>query len=81
MDINRDVVSIFLDLKKAFDTIDHNLLIAKLEYYNLSSNSIHLIKNYLENRLYYVKVETASSLKGDSSVGVPQGSVLLIHLK
>ena len=71
-----EVVSVFLDLSKAFDTVDHTLLINKLERYNFSIKSILLIKNYLSNRSVRVCVNGCLSEKKPLNVGVPQGSIL-----
>ena len=76
LDNNLDVLAIFLDLKKAFDTIDHELLLIKLKYYNVNQNSINLIKDYLSNRHFYVKVGESQAEKGSSKIGIPQGSIL-----
>ena len=76
LDDNLDVLAIFLDLKKAFDTIDHDLLLVKLQYYNVNENARNLIKDYLFNRHFYVKVENSLGEKGSSKIGIPQGSIL-----
>ena len=70
------VISIFLDLSKAFDTIDHQLLLIKLNKYGFSSNALDLIKNYLENRVSIVCFDGKSSSKEILKSGVPQGSIL-----
>jgi retron-type reverse transcriptase len=70
------VIGVFLDLSKAFDTVDHDLLLSKLDYYGFSENANKLIKNYLHNRIsvvcYNGKKSKAETLKS----GVPQGSIL-----
>ncbi len=75
MDKNETQINIYLDLSKAFDTIDHNILINKLEYYGVTGSSINLFKSYLSNCKQYVEFkDTASSLL-DITAGVPQGSI------
>ena len=64
---------IFIDLKKAFDTVDHALLVKKLNVYGISNS---WLSNYLTNRKQYVYVDGHSSNLLDVSCGVPQGSVL-----
>ena len=49
-------VSIFMDLSKAFDTLNHNLLIAKLEAYGFERDSLSLMKSYLNDRQQWVRV-------------------------
>ena len=70
------VVGIFIDLSKAFDTIDHNKLLRKLEHYGIRGNASDLIKSYLSNRKQYVSVLDENSDKLHVVWGVPQGSVL-----
>ena len=54
LDNKQHVIAIFLDLSKAFDTIDHNLLLIKLEKYGFSKRALALMKNYLTNRFSLV---------------------------
>ena len=69
-------IGIFLDLSKAFDTLNHNILLHKLKHYGLSKNSTGLIRNYLENRTHYVNFDNVNSDHQKISTGVPQGSIL-----
>ena len=70
-------VGIFLDAKKAFDSIFHKILLKKLSYYGLSSESCSLIDSFLSNRTQFVSSNSVnSSLLSNHSIGVPQGSIL-----
>lgn len=69
-------IGIFIDLKKAFDTINHDILIAKLERYGIRGIVLDWIKSYLHKRSQYVKVGDSTSTCLDIVCGVPQGSVL-----
>ena len=69
-------ISIFLDLSKAFDTIDHSVLIFKLKHYGFYDNSLKLIENYLSERYQYVQINDIKSEQCSLSTGVPQGSIL-----
>ena len=68
--------TIFMDLSKAFDTIDHNLLLAKLNAYGIGPNSLNFIKSYLTNRFQRCKIGSCFSGWRKISCGVPQGSIL-----
>jgi hypothetical protein len=68
--------AIFMDLSKAFDTINHELLIAKLHAYGVDKRSLVLIKDYLSGRKQRVKIGSTYSSWSDLKEGVPQGSVL-----
>ena len=68
--------AVLMDLSKAFDTINHDLLIAKLEAYGFDKNSLNIIKDYLSDRWQRTKVNTSFSDWTELLSGVPQGSVL-----
>ena len=57
MDNSETPISIFLELSKAFDLLDHNILLYKLKYYGINSNSLQLLENYLTNRKQYIEFE------------------------
>ena len=65
-----------MDLSKAFDTLDHNILLAKLTSYGITGIANNLIKSYLSNRKQFVEYDGVKSDMLTISTGVPQGSVL-----
>lgn len=67
---------IYLDLAKAFDTVNHNILISKLMHYGIRGNALNLVKSYLTNRMQYVEISGIKSKSLTVRCGVPQGSVL-----
>ena len=69
-------VNIFVDFHKCFDTIDHAILIRKLELYGVTRTLLNLINNYLTNRTQSVRIKDSISPPLPISKGVPQGSVL-----
>ena len=69
-------LSIFLDLKKAFDTCQHSILIKKMSYYGFRGVASTWFHNYLHNRTQYVNINNTKSSKMTITCGVPQGSVL-----
>jgi len=73
---NKFVASIFIDLKKAFDTINFSILLRKLENYGFRGHINSYLESYLTNRLQYVQYISTSSSQLPVSCGVPQGSVL-----
>ncbi len=76
MDSAKFTIGVFIDLKKAFDTIDHKILIKKLEMYGIRGIASDWIKCYLSNRKQYVLYNDTSSDMLDINCGVPQGSIL-----
>ena len=66
------VVGIFMDLSKAFDTIDHKKLMAKLNHYGIRGMCHDLFQSYLSNRTQYTNFQQIVQIE----YGVPQGSVL-----
>ena len=72
----KHVLGIFIDLSKAFDTIDHKILLKKLEHYGIRGNAYNLISSYLNNRHQYTHIFGEDSEKMLVQYGVPQGSVL-----
>ncbi len=77
LDKNSCVGTVFLDLKKAFDTVIHNILLAKLTHYNFSEQAIKWMKSYLLNRKQCVIVNGVESPYLECPMGVPQGSILV----
>ena len=69
-------MNIYADLSKAFDCLDHDIIISKLKYYGLSDNAIKLLKIYLSKRDQYVQLGNFKSQYHNISCGIPQGSVM-----
>ncbi|MCG8078589.1 MAG: hypothetical protein JAY75_20420 [Candidatus Thiodiazotropha taylori] len=70
------VGTIMVDFRKAFDLVDHSLLLKKLSYYHCGSNFLRLMTSYLNNRFQAVTVNGKHSTFAEISSGVPQGSIL-----
>ena len=69
-------LNIFIDLRKAFDTINHDILLGKLELYGIRGLPLKLFKNYLSNRVQRVRINNAVSDPRTVSMGLPQGGLL-----
>ena len=76
MNRNLTPVNVYIDLSKAFDCLDHNILLSKLKFYGLNDNAIRLLKNYLSDRYQYVQLRNIQSQLHGISRGIPQGSVM-----
>jgi hypothetical protein len=76
MDKGEIPINIYLDLSKAFDTLDHEILLFKLQYYGVKDESLLLLRNYLSDRKQYVDFNEKQSDLRAISTGVPQGSIL-----
>jgi retron-type reverse transcriptase len=68
--------TVFLDLKKAFDMVDHKLLCKKLQYYKISTNSMKWFESYLSLRKHNSCIGNNISNPEPVKYGVPQGSIL-----
>ena len=67
---------LFIDLKKAFDTINHEILLSKLELYGFKGVSLNLFRDYLSDRTQVTVINNINSETSFISCGVPQGSIL-----
>ena len=67
---------VFLDLKKAFDLVDHRVLLEKLSVYRCDVTPLQWFKSYLHNRMQLVRFKNPYSQTRNISTGVPQGSIL-----
>ena len=76
LDNHNTPLNIFLDLSKAFDTLDHTILLDKLLYYGIRSTAYNLLRSYLANREQFVELNDTASKTLPIVTGVPQGSIL-----
>ena len=76
IDCKEITAGVFLDLSKAFDTIDHDILFNKLEHYGISGMALTWIKSYFFERKQFVEFNQTSSSEQTIKCGVPQGSIL-----
>ena len=72
----KHVIGVFIDLSKAFDTINHKKLLIKLEHYGIRGVCLNLIRSYLSNRTQFTNFQQILSDECPVEYGVPQGSVL-----
>ena len=76
LDEGNYAISIFIDLTKAFDTVDHEILLDKLDRYGIRGHANSLFRSYLSKRKQYTVINGVDSSICDVIYGVPQGSVL-----
>ena len=68
-----DTLGVFIDLSKAFSTVDHQILIKKLQYYGIEGTALEWFKSYLSKRKQYISSQDISESFLDIICGVPQG--------
>ena len=73
---NEHTLGIFIDLRQAFDTVDHQLLLQKLELYGIKNNNLKWFQSYLSNRKQFIKSNNESKNLEIIRCGIPQGSIL-----
>ena len=73
---NEDTDVIYLDFEKAFDKVDHQILLQKLKQYKIGGKLYQWISDYLSNRRQTVVIQGTKSYEGEVTSGVPQGTVL-----
>ena len=76
IDSNNFACGVFVDLQKAFDTVNHKILISKLKYYGVRGIALKWFETYLSNRSQFVTIHDKQSSTNLTSSGVPQGSIL-----
>ncbi len=76
MDRGQYNLVVFLDIKKAFDTVNHDILLKKLEMYGLGDSALALLRNYLTDRTQKCQLQDMLSKQRKITCGIPQGSIL-----
>ena len=76
LNLNKNTALLLLDLKKAFDTVNHEILLSKRHHYGIQGNANKLFASFLTNRQQYVFLNYTQSNCRPINCGVPQGSVL-----
>ena len=76
LDQSNTPINVYLDLSKAFDTLDHNIILSKLQFYGFTNSALKLCKNYLSDRKQFVQVNNTKSFEIYITMGVPKGSLL-----
>ena len=76
LDNDKYVFSVFLDFRKAFDCVDHTILLSKLNHYGVRGLPLDFLKSYLSDRYQFVRIGNSNSNLARITHGVPQGSIL-----
>ena len=75
MDLGNVPINLYIDLSKAFDTLDHSILIDKLSYYGICGVENLMLRTYLSNRHQYMEYNGSKLETKSISIGMPQGSI------
>ena len=75
-DENKITIAVFLDLTRAFDCVNHEILCKKMEYYGIKNSALEWFKSYLAERKQYVSLNGVHSDIKNVNIGIPQGSIL-----
>ena len=73
---NQFTALLLMDLRKAFDTVSHRILLQKLLYYGIRGSAYSLMESYLSNRQQFVFINNSASSSKSINIGIPQGSIL-----
>ena len=76
MDHGKLTGAVFIDLQKAFDAVDHSVILQKLPYYGINGTELSWVKSYLQDRYQFVQCGHSKSTCQLVKYGVPQGSIL-----
>ena len=76
LDTKKFACGVFVDLQKAFDTVNHDILLSKLEYYGINGIANEWLRSHLTNRCQSVRLGDVCSDEMNINCGVPQGSIL-----
>ena len=75
-DENKITIAVFLDLTRAFDCVNHEILCKKIEHYGIKNNALEWFKSYLSDRKQYVSLNGVQSDIKNVNIGIPHGSIL-----
>ena len=76
LDTKKHNISILIDMKSAFDTVNHSILLKKFDFYGIRGHPLSLFGSYLTDREFYVELKNTKSTRRKLNVGIPQGSIL-----
>ena len=76
LDKSKPIIATYIDLAKAFDTVNHKLLLDKLEKYGIRGSVLELIRSYLTGRKQKVRIDDKTSTEKIIDTGIPQGTIL-----
>ena len=74
--LDKFTIGVFIDLSKAFDTVNHSILLKKLSFYGIKNNKLNWFNSYLSNRKQYITTDQGNADLETITCGVPQGPIL-----